>query len=83
MSPEEVKEIRSKLDTDNTGMVEYSNFTNIGSDIIFAYFMKNQVENKIRNKDEEFLIEAIMILYTHEIHENCQKIIARLLEDEE
>jgi hypothetical protein len=41
------------------------------------------VEIKIRNKDEEFLIEAIMILYNHEIHEIARNIVTNLDELEE
>ena len=56
-------------------MVHYEDFTAIGSEIVFGYFLKSQVENKIHNKDEEFLIEAILILYNHEIHDITKNIV--------
>ena len=83
MKPSEVEFFRERLDIDNTGMVEYANFCDVGSWIVFGYFLKSQVENKIRNKDEEFLIEAIMILYNHEIHDILKNIVARLNEIED
>jgi hypothetical protein len=81
----EIEDFRERLDIHNTGMVEYKHFTDVGSWIVFGYFLKSQVENKIRNKDEEFLIEAIMILYNHEIHEICRNLVKRLdeIEDQE
>ena len=66
---------KESLDKNNTGMVHYEDFTAIGSEIVFGYFLKSQVENKIHNKDEEFLIEAILILYNHEIHDITKNIV--------
>jgi len=63
--------------------VEYKNFAEVGSWLVFGYFLKSQVELKIRNKDEEFLIEAIMILYNHEIHEIAKNIVNTLIENDE
>jgi hypothetical protein len=37
------------------------------------------VDNKIKNKDEEFLTEAIMILYNHEIHDIAYKWINKMI----
>ena len=63
--------------------MEYKNFAEVGSWLVFGYFLKSQVELKIRNKDEEFLIEAIMILYNHEIHEIAKNIVNTLIENDE
>lgn len=41
------------------------------------------MENKIRNKDEEFLIEAIMILFKHEIFEITKNMVSKLNEIED
>lgn len=83
LNRQEIENFRKMLDIDNNGLVEYKNFAEVGSWIVFGYFLKGQVEIKIRNKDEEFLIEAIMILYNHEIHEIARNIVTNLIELEE
>ena len=40
------------------------------------------MENKIKNKDEEFLTEAIMILYNHEIHDIARSWVLKLAEED-
>lgn len=67
----------------NYFQVEYKRFATIGSQIIFGFFLKNQVDIKIKNKDEEFLTEAIMILYNHEIHEIAHKWVKQMVMEEE
>jgi hypothetical protein len=79
LKPHEIEDLRSELDPLNNGLVEYKRFATIGSQIIFGFFLKNQVDIKIKNKDEEFLTEAIMILYNHEIHEISHKWVKQMI----
>jgi len=40
LEPLEIEEFRSRLDVNGTGMVEYKDFTDIGSWIMFGNFLK-------------------------------------------
>ena len=71
------------MDPYNTGMVEFSDFSQLGCQIVFANFLKSQVDFKIHNKDEEFLFEANMVLYNHSIHQAMDKIVQNLDETED
>lgn len=40
LTKDEIQEFKPRLDVDNTGMVEYKHFTDIGSWIVFGNFLK-------------------------------------------
>ena len=83
MKPEEIETLKPTLDPHNKGMVEFGDFAHLGGQIVFSNFLKSQVDFKIRNKDEEFLFEANMVLYNHPIHKVLDKIVQRLNQTEE
>lgn len=55
-------------DINKNGVIEYDEWIPIGAEIIYGWWLKNQTEQHLRIKEEEFLFEAIMILYNDEIH---------------
>jgi hypothetical protein len=83
LKPDEIEELKSELDPNSTGMVEFENFSGIGSWIVFASFLKSQVDLKLRGKDEEFLFEANMVLFNHKIHGIMDELVNRLKNTED
>lgn len=41
LKDDEIEAFRNKLDVDNTGMVNYEHFSDVGSQIVFGYFLKS------------------------------------------
>lgn len=72
--PNDFKRLVLSCDKNKNGMIEYEEWVPIGAEIIYGWWLKGQTVQHLHVKEEEFLFEAIMILYNDEIHIICNAV---------
>lgn len=74
LKPEDLKQLQQACDSNNNGMIEYSEWIGVGAEIVFGFWLRTKTEEHLNVKQEEFLFEAVMILFGDEIHEKAREI---------
>lgn len=74
LKPEDLKQLQQACDVNNNGMIEYSEWVRVGAELVFGFWLRNKTEEHLNVKEEEFLFEAVMILFGDEIHEKAREI---------
>lgn len=73
-------------DRDKNGIIEYKEFVPLGAEIIQAIFAKNQAIKELKEKEQEYIQESIMMMNVDQIHDIRSQIVekcVKLDEDEE
>ncbi|KAL4491859.1 hypothetical protein ABPG72_006114 [Tetrahymena utriculariae] len=77
-------ELMLMADTNKNGIIEYREFIPLGAEIIHGIFMKNQASKYLREREEEYLLQSILILQNDEMHTIVHELIKKCKElDEE
>lgn len=77
LSQDDWDELIKMADDDQNGLIEYKEFIELGAEMIHAIFMKNSAAKHLAAREEEFLLQSILILHGSELHD----IIGILLDD--
>ena len=83
LSASEKKFLINIADLDVRGIVDYKQFVQVGCEFIFGWFLKNEVDIMTEIKEEEFLIEAVMVIYNDVLMEKMQEVGEKCKEKDE
>ncbi|EGR28085.1 hypothetical protein IMG5_183420 [Ichthyophthirius multifiliis] len=83
LSKEQWQELMIMADSNQNGIIEYKEFIPLGAEIIHGIFMKNQAKKSLREGEEEYLHQSILILQNDEMHSTIKQLIQKCREFDE
>lgn len=70
-------------DIKKNGLIEYKEFIEIGAEMIHGIFMKNSANKNLSAREEEYLLQSILILHGSELHDIIGIILDDLIKQDE
>lgn len=83
LTPGEKRVLINLADLDGRGIVDYEQFVKVGCEFIFGWFLKNEVDVMTEIKEEEFLIEAVMVVYNDAMMDKMKEVVEKCQEKDE
>lgn len=74
---EQWNELMLMADTKHNGLITYKEFIPLGAEIIHGIFMKNMATKNLREREEEYLLQSILILQNDEMHSIIGELIKK------
>jgi len=68
LTPDEIREMLARLDVSEEGLIPWSNYTEITTEVLLGMMMVRKTEIKFKNAEEEYFFLSDLMLFGDSLH---------------